>query len=399
MKLINSPEFETMILKAKELLKTGASANSVTQLRKLFKTATDEEIRRALTLAEGTLQAEKLLKARPNWLYTRALTEQATAPKISQHHAAAFKNCQHVLEICTGAGSDTAEIAKVAQKVTTIEADAFTAEIAGHNFLKENLQNIEVKNGFAEEVLLKEDCTKFDGLWADPARRESGTRFKNSADYLPSLDFIMNLPINGIFGIKISPGVNVELPNGWTREWIGFKDECREQILWKNSDRCDGIVTLFEPDFSWQPSFKTDSAEILLKDFSAGFLKEKFIVEPHAALIRSGFLSSFFKENEIQLLDEKIAYGISFKKPEDSPLLKSFEILDVIDFSMKRLQKAISELGWNKRTEIKKRGLDTTSEDIFKKLKFADSGESGVVIIARVGDEHTAFLCRRVLFG
>ncbi|HYF04399.1 MAG TPA: hypothetical protein VEC36_13530, partial [Patescibacteria group bacterium] len=374
------------------------SANSVTQLRKLFKSATDEGIRRALILAEGTLHAEKLQKARLHWLYTRALTEQATAPIISQHHAAAFKSCKHVLEICTGAGSDTAEIAIVAQKVTTIEADAFTAEIAQHNFLKAALENIEVKAGLAEEVLLQENYKKFDGLWADPARRESGTRFKNSVDYLPSLDFIMNLPIRGIFGIKISPGVNVELPKGWTREWVGFKDECREQILWKNSDRCDGIVTLFEPDFSWKPRFKTDSAEILLKDFSAEILRGKFIVEPHAALIRSGFLSSFFKEEEIQLLDEKIAYGISFKKPEDSPLLKSFEIIDVIDFSMKRLQKAILELGWNKRTEIKKRGLDTTSDEIFKKLKFTKSGESGVVIITRVGDEHTAFLCKRVVF-
>ena len=65
--------------------------------------------------------------------FTRQSLEQATTPTVANHHAEKFRTCHHVLEICTGAGFDTATLAKYAKCVSTIEANERLAAMARHN--------------------------------------------------------------------------------------------------------------------------------------------------------------------------------------------------------------------------------------------------------------------------
>jgi hypothetical protein len=335
--------------------------------------------------------------------FTRQSLEQATSPIIARHHAKNFAGRKHILEICTGAGFDTAALAREAGRVTTIEADDHLAAMARQNFTAQNITNVEILCGMAEAVCEKLDLTMFDGLWADPSRRtDQGKRIATPDNYAPSLAWLQHLPISGIRGIKIAPAVNCEphhLTGDWRREWIGFDDECREQVLWSGRETKqlhDGAVTLLRNAAAaehWIPQRNTRNTQIWSGD--GAVLAGQFLIEPHGALIRTGHLASFFAERHWMLFAEQIAYGVAPTKPSESTFYQAFEILEAMPFHYARLRELITSYHWGSGTEIKKRGFPETPEEIRKHLKLPSGGDSGVLICTRRGDQHWAILARR----
>lgn len=328
--------------------------------------------------------------------FTTSTLEQASQPEIAKHHAKRFKGLHSVLEICTGSGCDTMALSKNVADVTTIESDPHIADLASLNFSSQGIENIKLEIGKAEELLKTIDISKFSGVFADPSRRTlDGRRIYNPEQYKPPLSLIFSLNFEGIIGIKVSPGYNFDiLPSGWAREWIGYKDECREQVLWKNSELLDGSVSLVDQGIEWRPpednGFKTPIKEIKEGDF---------IIEPHPALIRSGKMHLFYQEKGISLLDYKIAYGVSSKEPEKTAFYEIFKVNQVMPYDLNKLRSRVKELKWNTRSEIKKRGVDQDPDALRKKLKFSKPDQSenfGVIILVRIGEGHKAILGERI---
>ncbi len=344
-------------------------------------------------------------------LFTRQSLEQATSPVIAKHHAERFRGCSHVLEICSGAGFDTAALAQAAERVTTIEADERLAEMARHNLSQQGITNVEVECGFAEEVCKRLDMNAFDGLWSDPSRRDmNGRRIQSPDEYAPSLRWLQSIEIQGVGGVKIAPGVNCEahhLAGDWQREWVGFENECREQVLWRGLEKGvlrDGTATLCSSDGKfnqWKPPEKFSAnlsanlSTAALWNGDETLLAGKFLLEPHGALIRTGHLATFFAEQEWMLFDEQIAYGIAVDKPSQSPWYRRFEIIEALPFHYGRLKERLLAYGWGNGTEIKKRGFPEMPEEVRKKLKLPSGGEAGVVVCTRKGNRHWAILARR----
>ncbi len=353
-----------------------------------------------------------------NWtqdgLFTRQSIEQATSPEIAMHHASFFSSCHHVMEICTGAGFDTAALARTARQVTSIEANPALAEMARHNLALQGIKNVEILDGTAENILSHINCSIFDGLWSDPSRRtEYGTRIHNPEDYRPPLPFLMTLPIQGIKGIKISPAASLDNTTlhvstpPWTRLWTATEQECREQVLWSLPETLslqDGTISLhrvthpfpllFVPPQSF-PTAITPNASL------PTHLDALYLVEPHPALIRSGYLTTWYQQYGISLLDEHIAYG--WYHEDDALFLPQelhtrFAVVAMFPYNQKKLQHAITERAWNTRTEIKKRGFPEEPEVLRKRLRFASPQTSpyyGTIILTRIGNTHWCFLCSR----
>ncbi len=334
--------------------------------------------------------------------FTRQSLEQATTPTVANLHAEKFHARNHVLEICTGAGFDTAELAKNARHVTTIEANEHLAAMARHNLSLQGIANVEVLCGLAENICPSLDLTDFDGLWSDPSRRTaSGQRIYTPEDYTPALRWLQDLKIHGLKGIKIAPAVNCEahhLSDGWQREWIGYDTECREQVLWQGfHDFCDGSATLLLSSgakFLWEPPTHAPSIKVWNGDKT--LLAGTFLLEPHGALIRTGYLATYFAERDCMLLDEQIAYGIALQKPPQSPWYQAFEVLEALPFHYARLRERLQAYSWGNRLEIKKRGFPEMPEEIRKKLKLQASKEEGVLICTRKDQQHWALLAKRV---
>ena len=400
-----SPEGTQLLASAKSLLAThhNDTLRAGNALRKQFPTTASNFASQALNLALLREKAAPFGAWTQHGFFTRQSLEQATAPVIAQHHAQRFAGCRHVLEICTGAGFDTAALARCVERITTIESNADLAAMAQHNLAAQNIHNVDVLCGLAEDVVQKIDIQQFDGLWSDPSRRDGrGRRINNPNEYAPSLEWLQNLSqrldVRSVAGIKISPAANLVPSANWQREWIGYGDECREQTLWRGVQLVDGTASL--PDASLQWSVPTNRTSTCVWDKSLQMLEGQYLVEPHGCLIRSGYLSIFFAERDMCLLDEHIAYGISAHEPPQSAWYQAFRIVEAFDFHRARLKERVTARGWGNTVEIKKRGFPETPDDIRKWLKLPSSKNAfknaGTVIITRVGAGHLVVLAERV---
>lgn len=366
----------------------------VLRLRKAFPNTDIQQLNLAVETFIARHQApEKLGDWAKQGHFSLSLLQQASRQSIATYRAQIFAGRKHVLEIGTGAGSDTAALARVVEHVTTIEGDPTACELAKRNLALQGITNVTFLVGDAQEVVKGLPST-FDGLFADPARRtRSGERMKNGEDYSPPLSFLLGLDIGSIRAIKISPGLFVEpCPNGWVRQFVGYGDECLEQTLWFGSPVVDSSIVVTDRNATWSPPHK-----ILIPDLSETL--EGYLVEAHGTLNRSKMLASFFLQHGIHLFAHDVAYGIASTQPEESPLFTSFKILEHLPYSKKKLKEVLTKLGWSNRTELKKRNFSGDIEQIRADLnlpKHTHSSPFGVAFFFRYHGKPWALVAQRV---
>ncbi|MBU3677974.1 MAG: hypothetical protein FGM32_00010 [Candidatus Kapabacteria bacterium] len=352
------------------------SASLVDRIRRSHGNAEQAQI--LIELALGTSKARSMGKYRPGWLFTRRMAEQATHPVIAAYHAERFAECRHVVEICTGAGMDAFALSAVVPHVTTYEADETTHAIVAGNVQRSGIASIDLRCQPWPSPL----DLSYDGVWADPSRRSERRRLRVADAYEPPLS---SIPTNVLCGMKIGPGdeLSPDAEREFTSEYIGFADECRERILWSAEAGLRPLVTLLDGSGtrdSWTPQ-GTAEAQIVR---NGGFL-----IEPHNAVIASGSVGAFFVEKGAGVLDPRIGYGIVDEEPPASLWYRAYRVEAMEPgTSVRRMQDAVRLRGWGSGTVIKKRGWDQDPEQVRRKLTFAEGGQPGVIIVARVGSGH-----------
>lgn len=341
-----------------------------------------ERTRMLIELATGTMRAERLGKRQHGWLFTNQMAEQSTHPDIAAYHAQAFSGCEHVLEICTGAGLDTLALSRLAARVTSYEADPLIHACSAGNLRRAGALNVTCIN----DRWTVQQAVAADAVWADPSRREQQQRKRNAAEYEPPLVSIPNAPL---VGIKVGPGDIVDAPE-YTSEYIGFGRECRERILWKGRSEITTMVTLVDQGTGYEgKGYEVRGTRYKVRGTGYEGTRYEVLVEPHNALIASGLLTQFFEEHNMRPLDPRIGYGIADHEPPASPWYTSYRILHMDDSaSERRMQERIHEYGWGADTVIKKRGWDKDPEAVRSRLTFVEGGQPGVIVVARVGEGH-----------
>lgn len=352
-----------------------------------------------LELSLGTARARRLGKAHSGWLYTNRMAEQCTHPEIAAAHAARFALCRSIVEICTGAGHDTLELARRGATVISYEADPAIALLTTANLQLAGLGNVEVRAEAWSSTLTLLD--RVDGIWADPSRRSvAGRCSRTGSDYTPPIDRIIDW-VKGagssvLLGIKIGPGDRVSdgVQSLTESEYIGFGRECRERVLWmSNTDGAAGVRTVHLVDRCaiWKPLASEQMPTMVDLD------EAQFVAEPHAAVIAAGVVTEYFAEIGVRSLDPMIAYGISAYEPVESPFHETFRI-EVVERGLdrKRIRTRLRQLGWGGGTEFKKRGWDGDPEDLRPLLPENGPAAGGVVLLARVGTGHLTIYAHRV---
>jgi hypothetical protein len=339
----------------------------VLRLRRIFPTID----RTTLALAIDTYflrqtAIEKLGSWAARGFFSAELLEQASRQAISVYRASLYQGLHHVLELGTGTGSDTAALARVVERVTTIEVDPVRAELAKENLRVQGISNVTFLIGDVLETVKSLEVSAFDGLFADPARRtRQGSRVRHGKEYSPPLDFLLNLAIGRVRAIKVSPGLFFEPPSTeWRRHFIGTGDECLEQTLVFGSAISDSSVHLADRMVGWQPG--EAAAGTILPPVT---ILRGYIYEAHAVINRSQYLASFLGERGINLIAPDVAYGVSTEPPTPSPFLHSFRIIDAFPFTLTRLRQALQSLQWTNRTELKKRNCSLELDAIRTSLK------------------------------
>jgi len=78
---------------------------------------------------------------------------------------------------------------------------------------------------------------------------------------------------------------------------------------------------------------------------------------------------------------------------------RTFEVLENIRFTPKGLKERLHQLGWDSRTQIKKRGVKDDPDQVHRALKLpTPHGDSpwGFVILTKIDNSPRAILARRV---
>lgn len=372
-----------------------SSAALILRLRKSFPDTPTQLISAAVETFEARKTApDKLGSWAHNGLFTASLLEQASRVSIAEYRARYFGGRAHVLEIGTGTASDTSALAKVCEHVTTIESDPSRSELARHNLAVQGITNVTCLVGNALEILASLDLTTFDGLFADPARRTTdGIRLRDAQDYSPPLPFLLDLPVGKLRAIKVSPGLFFDAPqHGWSRQFIGFEDQCLEQTLWFGAPIPDSSVYLADQEVGWSPS------EMIRTEIEPQELRG-FLVEAHATVNRCQYLAEFFRERSISLIASDVAYGVCAQQPETSPLITSFQIIEAFPFNLKALRASLRSLAWTSRTEIKKRNFPGDPEQLREDLRLpphTHDGPFGTVVLFKWHNKTWVVLAKRI---
>ena len=351
----------------------------VLKLKKRFPSATQEVLALAAEIAASRPQAaEKLGAWAASGFVARAVLEQSSRSTVATWRASLFSGCSHVLEIGTGSGCDTAALARVCEHVTTVESAPATSELARRNLEILGLSNVTFLVGSAQD-LVPAALSTCDALFADPARRRrDGERVKDAEDYSPPLSWLLSLALPRLCAIKVSPGLFVEpCPPGWARQFVGVGSECLEQTLWRGAPVADSSVVLADCGAQWPPPPTHQPAELASELRGA-------LLEAHATVNRSQFLSSFFSQHGARLVDETVAYGVAESLPAASPFLTRFRILEDFPFQPKQLKTHLKRLGWTNRTEFKKRSMQLDPEEVRRDMRLPEHSHDasfGVVFL------------------
>lgn len=335
----------------------------ILKLRKLFPTANPNDLNLAAETYVGRRAAvEKLGSWAEQGYFSNALLQQASRESIAAARAKHFAGRSHALEIGTGTGSDTAALARVCKHVTTIDGDPVASELARRNLALQGITNVTFLVGDAQSII-PTLSKNFDAVFADPARRtKAGERVKDGDDYSPPLSYLLSLSIGSRRALKISPGLFVEpCPEGWTRQFVGYGDECLEQTLWYGTNVPDSSILVADINAEWAPD-KSRLPAPIADEIGA------YLVEAHGTLNRCQYLDLFFAEHRICRVEEDVAYGTSDTAPAPTPLLTTYKILAHFPFSAKKLIADLSERGWSNRTELKKRSFSGDIEKIRREL-------------------------------
>ncbi|GII90833.1 class I SAM-dependent methyltransferase [Sinosporangium siamense] len=370
---------------------TAAGLDPVAAATKLRKTYDQGLTSAALTQSALRERATEKFGADARVMFfTRAGLEQSTRREVADHRArrvAARGGSPSVADLCSGIGGDLIALARAGCHVHAVDADPLTAAVAAANAEALGLAGrVTVSTADAREI----DVSSYDVTFLDPARRTSKGRTFDPMAYSPTWPEVMEIVARSRSAcLKVAPGIPYDfLPEGAEAEWVSYKGEVKEAVLWCGAlaDAGPGETvrraTLLPPGLTLGPTGVEEAAPV-------GEIG-KFLYEPDGAAVRAHLVADVAHLVEGRLMDPMIAYVTSDARVS-TPWASCYEIGHVLPFSLKRLRAVLRDEGVGSVT-IKKRGSAVDIEKLRKDLKLS-GGNSATVILTRIHDRPFALIC------
>lgn len=332
-----------------------------------------------MTQAELRRKAAVKFPQAGRMLFEREALEQASAELLAEHRAERLAERAPpgtLYDLGCGLGGDLMALAR-RRPVVGYERDPVRAELA-----RANLAAL----GLAGEVRRQTIPPDLEGAGAfcDPARRRGGQRLFDPEALEPPLSSLRHLKV-GLLAVKLAPGLE-SLPEGFGVEFVGLPGECREAVLWSDcpgarwgSFYCQGWHQV-EAGPDPEPQGRLEAGA--------------WLYDPEPVAVRARALDSLSRALQAYPFDPQVAYLVG-REPRQHPMAQRFRLLEVIEFSLKRVQSRLQALGWA-RLEIKKRAFAPSPEELRKKLRLAPRGGEGTLILTRSGLRPMALLAQRL---
>jgi SAM-dependent methyltransferase len=309
--------------------------------------------------------------------------QQATRPAVAARHARRYveAGAAEVLDLCCGVGGDLLPMAAAGLRVTGVDRDPLTVEVARANLAELGLDDrAEVRLADVADVDLK----GVDAVFVDPARRGSRGRTFDPGAYSPPFDAVLEMAERvPATGAKLAPGIpHAVLPSGTEAEWVSDGGDVVECGLW------------FGPLAGPAPRRATllPSGATVTGDGSARAPVRPvrtWLHEPDGAVIRAGLVAEVAEPIGGTLVDPSIAY-FTTDSGVASPFTSAYEVTDVMPFHLKRLRSLLRDRDVGILT-VKKRGSAVEPEVLRRQLRLRGDREA-TVVLTRVAGAPTVLL-------
>jgi len=355
----------------------GSFLTRLTTLRKKHPAAVASA---ALELLELRKRGERKFTHAGDMFFTREALEQASSEVISTYRAERFARDSHVLDLACGIGGDTIGLARRCF-VTAVDRDPVRLAMAK--------RNLEVYGRADRVEFVCADVTQIpletDSAFLDPSRRTEGRRVVRLTQLSPPLEFIRRLTESiPNSAIKLSPGTDydeLEALHGEI-EFISERGECKEALVWFG-----GFKTVSRRATILPGSHTMEYEPVPATAVSA---PGKYLIEPDPCIIRAHLVENLANRIGAWKIDARIAYLASDKLVE-TPFADTYEVLDVLPFNLKAIQKRLRELDAGK-VVVKKRGVPFEPMEIERRLKVQGSREL-ILVLTRISEKPYALIC------
>ncbi|MER3497073.1 MAG: hypothetical protein C4320_10180, partial [Armatimonadota bacterium] len=209
--------------------------------------------------------------------------------------------------------------------------------------------------------------------FADPSRRRDGTRVRDAEEFSPPLSALL-LRIRRRMGLKLSP----MLPDtvleglGGELEFISFRGECREALVWLGEDVGTGRSAVLIPGS--EPLRTTVLRVSECPAPAAAREPGEFLYDADPALVRAHALGGF------PLLGLGDSPGYLTGGEVVSPWLRGYRVVTSGAFDPKRVRR----LG-RRIFEVKRRGVPDDADRAARGLIGANEGPRASLILYRTG--------------
>lgn len=318
--------------------------------------------------------------------------EQATRPSVSALRAERYARLDAgavVADLGCGVGLDALALADAGLQVVAYDADPLTAEIARVNATLVGHGNSVTVTEADVTSLPPEVMLGWDAAFADPARRRDGRRLLRPESWSPPLSWVLGLPVAAL-GVKVAPGLDrAHLPVDTEFAVVSDGGDVVEAALYRGAIRDPGVTrsaTLLP-----SRSHLTD-ADLPAHTSPVGPVG-RYLHEPDGAVIRAGLVAAVVDHVEGWLIDPQIAY-LSTDRPAASPFVATYEVLDVMPFSLKRLRSHLRQHDVG-QVVVKKRGSALDVDELRRSLRLDRSAPGRrTIALTRIGGDPLVVVCR-----
>lgn len=318
-------------------------------------------------------------------LLTPAGVEQATRPDVARLRAARFARLgaqARVADLGCGVGLDLLALAAAGLVVDGFESDATAAAVAGANArASPDADRIRVELRDVVDVA-PSHWTRYDAVFADPARRRDGRRLTRPEEWSPPLSWVLALPVSDL-GVKVAPGLDhAAVPADTELAVVSDGGDVVEAGLYRGILREPGVLRSATLLPSGAQLTDRDLPDVAPPVGPVG----AYLYEPDGAVIRAGLVAAVAEQVHARLLDRRIAY-LSSDSHTATPFATGYAVHEVLPFGLKRLRahlRAESVGG----VVVKKRGSAVDVDELRRALRL-DPRDPGrrTLLLTRIGED------------
>ncbi|MGE5594461.1 MAG: THUMP-like domain-containing protein [Hyphomicrobiales bacterium] len=349
-----------------------------------------DRLRRQFPPSEAAALGEQLVlraKARERFGSGRGLLASAPGLEMMTHPLVAARRAARlaafgrpVVDLTAGLGGDLLASIEAGCDAVGVELDAPTALLANAN----TAGRVALGDGTRPPAHLARAAAVI-----DPARRGASGRRFDPAAFVPRWHVALELLASVAAGVmKAPPGIaHEQLPAGCETEFVQLGRSMREAAIWLGEGACPGLrravllpggheLTSLEPE--------CDQAPVPLA---------AFVFDPESCVTRAGLVRQLGTRLGARLADQHLAY-LTADAPAFDPLCATFGVLDVLPFSVRRLQQRLRERGWSP-LEIRRRAFPVEPDEL-RRLLGRVEGETVTLLCATVAGERLVIIARRL---